>query len=301
VIVAGAGPVGLWLASELRLAGVSVTVFEPRSEPDPHSKALTVHPRTIEILAGRGVEEPFLADALRIPDRHFGVLDRRLDFAALDTPFRFTLSLLQARTEALLEAVARDRGAVIRRGHRVTGLAQRPDAVTVDIEGPEGPYSAEAEYVVGCDGVRGTVRAAVGIPYEGENHTVLGFLGDVVLDDPPEHKVFSKAGPDGLIMAVPLPGGLHRIVGSVPDDVRTDWPRRTDAGPATGRHRRRRRYGFGMHSPVSVRRGRRERNGPIPRQVLARLLQPHQGGAGPAPEVIPARIAHPDPGEVDDE
>lgn len=217
---------------------MSVTVFEPRSQPDPKSKALTIHPRTIEILASRGVEEPFLSEAVRIPTGHFGVLDHRLDFNRLDTPFPFTLSLVQARTESLLQAVALDRGASIRRGHRVTDVTEQEDGVTVGVEGPGGPYTTRAQYVVGCDGVRSTVRAAAEIPYDGREHTVLGFLGDVVLDSPPEEKVVAKSTPDGLLMVVPLPGGVHRIVGVIPEDIRTDTPRATTRQHPVGRGHR---------------------------------------------------------------
>ena len=34
VLIAGAGPVGLWLACELRLAGVGVLVLEQAQDPD---------------------------------------------------------------------------------------------------------------------------------------------------------------------------------------------------------------------------------------------------------------------------
>ena len=88
VVITGAGPVGLWLAAELRLGGASVTVLETREAPDPHSKALTIHPRTIELLECRGTAEPFLAEGLRIPNGHFGGLRDRMDFRVLDTPSR---------------------------------------------------------------------------------------------------------------------------------------------------------------------------------------------------------------------
>lgn len=90
VVIAGGGPVGLWLAAELRLGGVSVTVVEERIDIDQRSKALTIHPRTLETLASRGVHKPFLAEGLPIPGGHFAMLDDRLDFRALETPFPYT-------------------------------------------------------------------------------------------------------------------------------------------------------------------------------------------------------------------
>ncbi|MFF5306048.1 FAD-dependent monooxygenase [Streptomyces sp. NPDC013161] len=250
VVIAGAGPVGLWLAAELRLAGITVTVVEPRLEPDPKSKALTVHPRTIELLASRGLEKPFLEEGLHIPSGHFAVLDSRLDFGLLETGYPFTLALLQCRTEELFEIHARAAGADIRRGHRVTGLTETPDSVTVHIEGPDGPYDEEALYVAGCDGTRSTVRTSAQIPYPGDDFTVLGFLGDVVLDEPPPGAAFSKTGIDGLVMIVALPGGLHRVVGTVPADVRTDWPGDLTLEELRANVRQVTGTDFGLHSPT---------------------------------------------------
>ncbi|MFF3753441.1 FAD-dependent monooxygenase [Streptomyces sp. NPDC002018] len=223
VVVAGAGPVGLWLAAELRRAGVSVTVVEEREERDTRSKALTVHPRTLEVLASRGVHETFLGEGVPIPGGHFGMLDARLDFRRLRTPFPHTLALPQARTEELFEGYARELGARILRGHRVTGLDEGPDAVTVEVTGPDGAYTLEAAYAVGCDGTRSVVRTAAGIGFPGTPSTVVGWLGDVVLDSPPEHG-YGSFGPHGGMLAVRLPGGLYRLVGVTPRDVVAEWP-----------------------------------------------------------------------------
>ncbi|MFG2006311.1 FAD-dependent monooxygenase [Spirillospora sp. NPDC048911] len=223
VIVVGAGPVGLWLAAELRLGGVRVTVLEARRERDPHSKALTVHPRTLEILAFRGLVDRFLVEGPHIPSGHFGGLDDRMDFSVLDTPFPFTLAIPQARTEELLEEHALAAGATVRRGHRVTGLTQDADAVTVTVEGPAEPYTLKAAYVVGCDGTASIVRQAAAIAFPGTDATVWGWLGDVVLDRPPAG-ITNLSGPHGGLMMVPLPGGVHRIVGSDPAGVRPVHP-----------------------------------------------------------------------------
>ncbi|MFJ3733662.1 FAD-dependent monooxygenase [[Kitasatospora] papulosa] len=224
VVIAGGGPTGLWLAAELRLAGTPVTVLEARHARDPHSKALTLHPRTLEILAFRGVVEPFLAEGRRIPSGHFGGLDDRMDFGALDTPYPFTLALPQARTEELLEAYAVASGADVRRGHRVTGLTQDEDAVTVEVAGPDGPYTLRAAHLVGCDGTRSTVREAAGIAFPGTDATTWGWLGDVVLDAPSEGAVYAASGPEGGVMVVPMPGGVHRIVGGDHDSDGPDHP-----------------------------------------------------------------------------
>lgn len=68
IVIVGAGPTGLWLAAELRLQGTSVTVLEVRRERDPHSRALTIHPRTLEILGMRGLADDFIA--MRPPAAH---------------------------------------------------------------------------------------------------------------------------------------------------------------------------------------------------------------------------------------
>ncbi|MFD8981864.1 FAD-dependent monooxygenase [Streptomyces sp. NPDC059564] len=223
VVIAGAGPVGLWLAAELCRGGATVTVIEERPEVDQRSKALTIHPRTIEVLASRGVHRPFLDEGLRIPGGHFAMLEDRLDFRELDTPFPYTLALPQARTEELLEAHALGLGARIVRGHRVGGFTENGDAVVVRVEGPEGTYALGAEYLVGCDGSRSAVRTAAGIDFPGTPSTVLGWLGDVALDNPPRPG-FSTLGPDGGLMVAPLPAGRYRVVGVSPDSLTTTWP-----------------------------------------------------------------------------
>jgi 2-polyprenyl-6-methoxyphenol hydroxylase-like FAD-dependent oxidoreductase len=224
VVIAGAGPVGLWLAAELRLGGAGVTVLESRTERDPNSKALTVHARTLEGFASRGLHRRFLDEGVTVPSGHFAALDERLDFRALDTDFPLTLVLPQARTEEILEEHALAVGADIRRGHRLTGFEQGLDGVFIEVTGPDGAYQIEAEYLAGCDGARSTVRAAAGIAFPGTDPSVLYWLGDVVLDAPPSTPVFSRFGPEGSLMIVPMADGRHRLVGGTPEDVRTDWP-----------------------------------------------------------------------------
>ena len=213
VVIVGAGPVGLFLAGELRLAGVSVAVLERRTARATYTKSLGTHARTLEVLAMRGLIEPFLRAGLKVPSWHFGFLERRIDFTTLDSPYPFVLSLPQERTEELLEEWALSLGATIVRGETVTGLAPDDNGVSVLTETGEW----RAGWVVGADGATSAVRDAAGIAFPGTDSRVFSYLGDVVADHPPGPG-FNVVNEHGSMMVAPIPGGLVRIAGYDPQD-----------------------------------------------------------------------------------
>lgn len=212
VIVAGAGPTGLWLAGELALGGVEVLVIEKNAERDRNSRALTVHPRTLELLSSRGIAERFVGEGIPIPAAHFGALDSRLDFSTLDTPFPYTLALEQVRTEELLEEWVLSLGVTIRKGESVIGFEEIDTGVRVSVEGSQGRRQEEASYVVGCEGVRSAVRSSAGIVFEGADSNMYGAMADLELAEKPGAGMALRHGAKGLLLVAPLPSGLFRIV-----------------------------------------------------------------------------------------
>ena len=212
VAVVGGGPTGLWLTCELALAGVRVQVFERRAEPVRESRALTLHPRTLEVLALRGLEGRFLAQGRPLPTGHFAMLDTRLDFSVLDTRFPYTLFLPQAVTEALLEARARELGVDVLRGHTVEALRQDDDGVELEGTSSAGAFQVRARFVVGADGARSAVRRLAGIAFPGTDVTRTAMLGDVTLGEPPSQPAIGIANTRGGVMVVPMAPGVHRIV-----------------------------------------------------------------------------------------
>jgi 2-polyprenyl-6-methoxyphenol hydroxylase-like FAD-dependent oxidoreductase len=69
-----------------------------------------------------------------------------------------------------------------------------------------------SRYLVGADGSGSTVRRAAGIDFVGSDSTVFGFLGDVVLDDPPPMGT-TFYNEYGAVLTAPIPGGLVRVSG----------------------------------------------------------------------------------------
>jgi 2-polyprenyl-6-methoxyphenol hydroxylase-like FAD-dependent oxidoreductase len=226
VAVVGAGPVGLWLAAELRLAGVGVVVFEQAAQRSPHSRGLWIQPRTLEVLDMRGMAGAHVSKGRVVPAGAFALMSVRLDMSVLSSPFPFLVALPQVRTEELFAQRALALGAEVRLGHRAIGVSQDGAGVDVTVEGPDGSAGVRARFVVGCDGARSVVREAARIEFDGRSTTRTAMLADVELAEPPEGGALSVQRPGGSLLVVPLPGGLFRLV--VKDTERLHVPRTTD-------------------------------------------------------------------------
>ncbi|WP_286157632.1 FAD-dependent monooxygenase [Streptomyces griseus] len=208
VLVVGAGPTGMTLAAELRLAGARVTVLERLARRSGESRGLGFTTRTMEILDQRGLLSRF-GDIETSTVGHFGGLP--IDFSLLDGAGRAAKSVPQSETESRLEEWAVELGADIRRGDEVLAVREGGAGVEVDLRGPDGPATLTAPWLVGCDGGRSTVRGAAGFDFPGTAATMEMFLADVKgVELAPRMTGQTLSG--GMVMVGPLPGGVTRIV-----------------------------------------------------------------------------------------
>lgn len=131
VLIVGAGPTGLILATELARRGVSCRIIEKRLERSTRSKALAVHARTLELLDLLGLADEFVRRGYTSPGFSLRANARRplrANLHGLDSAFPFVLILPQAETEALLEAHLNNLGVQVGRGTELTGFK---DATTL--------------------------------------------------------------------------------------------------------------------------------------------------------------------------
>ncbi|HEY2522802.1 MAG TPA: FAD-dependent monooxygenase [Streptosporangiaceae bacterium] len=185
VIIVGAGPTGLMLACELRLAGVRPLVLERQPRWGQTPKASAFNGRIVELLRYRGLLDRVEAASGRpigpAATAPFGGM--HLDFSRLADPPIRVAHLPQPRLERLLAEHARELGADIRLGHEVAGASQDDATVAVEVHGPDGLQRMTARYLVGCDGAHSRVRDAAGIPFPGITYPEVNRLGQATVPD----------------------------------------------------------------------------------------------------------------------
>lgn len=155
VVIAGAGPVGLMLACELRRAGVPVVIVERLASPMTESRASQLSTLTAEMLDERGFGS-LLGEAAPERRAHFGGL--ALDVSGVDSRFAGSWKVPQYRTESVLGQRAEELGATLLRAHELTGIRGSDDQVVCEVAGPVADRCVQAQYLVGCDGATSAVR-----------------------------------------------------------------------------------------------------------------------------------------------
>lgn len=233
VVIAGGGPVGLFLATELALGGCSVLVLERDEEVTSPYRALPLGLRGLsagsaEAFYRRGLLEAVInasgADAKKVgaaPDAieapgprdvsHFAGMG--LDAADIDVsalPFRlsspamegFMTSLEAVSTVMAERAIAL--GVNILRGAPVIAVTQDDESVTVTAGGQE----YQARYLVGCDGGRSTVRGLAGFDFVGTDPLFTGYVARVTFADPQQLPLGFNLTPNGMYLRTPFEGHL---------------------------------------------------------------------------------------------
>nr|WSX48728.1 FAD-dependent monooxygenase [Streptomyces sp. NBC_00974] len=242
VLIAGAGPVGLSAAAELRRHGVSCRLVDRLPARLPYAKAVGIQPRTLEVWDRMGLARTVLEAALPMRGQLLYVNGReqaRVDLVLPpEVPYGFA-ALPQYETERLIEEYVAGLGTVIERGTELLSFTQDEDGVTARLRTASGAEEElRARYLIGCDGAHSTVRKGLGLRFEGDAFAEGYMLADVVADwDLPYgyglrsmHRA-DDGSTDDVLVCIPLPGkGRYRMSMLVPPELAA-----REAGPESGR------------------------------------------------------------------
>ncbi|MEQ1765092.1 MAG: FAD-dependent monooxygenase [Pyrinomonadaceae bacterium] len=226
VLIVGAGPTGLALARQLTRFGVGHIIIDKREGTTPHSKAIGVQARTLEIYEQIGIAQSLVTEG-RIADKarlvSGGEVKAEIDFGSFGagmSPYPFLLVLEQGVHERIVHEDLKRVGGSVRWQTEMTGFTHGEDGVSATISSSAGDENVSVKYLVGCDGAHSAVRKGLGLKFEGSTFERLFYVADVDIDwDFTQEAFYGNLGENTLTAFFPMKGGDRRwrIVGTFPE------------------------------------------------------------------------------------
>lgn len=181
VLVAGAGPVGLFTAHALARKGVSVGIVDTGIWTCAHSYALALHPATVDLLCKSGLADDIVSQGHQI--RRMVLYDEEKQRAALAfDAARPMVVLPQSALETEFENALRRSGVKVDWRHKVAEIEPAGDRVRVTLNRYEKEsrgyvvarsewaltktWTIEVPFVVGADGYDSAVRHCIGARFD---------------------------------------------------------------------------------------------------------------------------------------
>ncbi|MBS9427707.1 MULTISPECIES: FAD-dependent monooxygenase [Photorhabdus] len=225
VLVVGAGPIGLAVASALASQGIAVDIIDKRAAASPHSRAFGLEPVTLELLNAWGIADEMIRQGIVWSSAPVGdKKGRTLSFSTLALEFPYMVIIPQSYTEAILTAWAEKMGIDIQRNCKLKTLQPTGQKIEVKIQEKKSDklISKTYDWVLGADGVNSAVRQQMDIPFTGRDYKHSLVVADVILHNPPSPTVHARSVSRGLVALFPLPDGTFRI--SLEDNKRMTIP-----------------------------------------------------------------------------
>lgn len=228
VIIVGAGPTGLALACQLIRYGVDFAILDKKENTTPHSKAIGVQARTLEIyeqinLASDLIEQGAVAEKARLVEG--GEARGEIELTNIGegmSPFPFLLIVEQGKHEKILYDFIKSNGKDVLWNTELESFTQDESGVKANIKNQSGEAETiEAQYLVGCDGAKSLVRHTLGMTFEGSTFERLFYVADTQVDWKFQHDAFYVCLAQNTITAFfPMTGGANRfrIVGTFPEN-----------------------------------------------------------------------------------
>jgi NADPH-dependent dioxygenase len=232
VLIAGAGPVGLFTALALTRREIPVRIVDTGIWSCKHSYALALHPQSLKLLQDFGLAARVLQTAY--PVHHIGLYDAASRRARIILDPSSCLAVVrQEAIEDLLEQELQESGIHVSWRHEVASLTPARDNVAASIKKFEKDsrgyivahtewvvaktIDLEVPYVVGADGYNSIVRRTLNIGFPevapAQYYAVFEFKTDADL----QNEMRLVLGDTTTDVLWPLPGGHCRWSFQLPD------------------------------------------------------------------------------------
>ncbi|MGI9055668.1 MAG: FAD-dependent monooxygenase, partial [Pyrinomonadaceae bacterium] len=228
VLIIGAGPTGLALACQLIRYGIDFVILDKKETTTPHSKAIGVQARTLEIYEQIGIAQDLIskgaiAEKARLVES--GDVRGEVDLSNIGeglSPYPFLLLVEQGKHEKILYDFIKATGKDVLWETELESFSQSESSVKANIKNKSGEtQTIEAKFLVGCDGAKSIVRHTLGMTFEGNTFERLFYVADVQIEwELPHDSLYVFLMENNLLAFFPMTGGENhfRIVGTFPED-----------------------------------------------------------------------------------
>ncbi|ETN36235.1 uncharacterized protein HMPREF1541_08512 [Cyphellophora europaea CBS 101466] len=230
VVISGAGPAGLMLASNLARYGIKSVIVDDRPDKTSTGRADGLQPKTIETFRQFRLADDLLRKGVRIYDICFWNSTKNESLRRtgrevhypedLDVKDPFILLVHQGMVEDIFIDDAAERGVHVHRSlpfstYSYGSSPSDPLTVTCNDAKSGSPKTIQTRYLVGCDGAHSKVRKAMpNVAMEGEaSRAPWGVLDGVIKTDFPDlwSKVVIHSEEKGTILCIPRERNMTRL------------------------------------------------------------------------------------------
>ncbi len=217
VVVVGAGPCGVTIANYLGTFGIQTILVERSTEILDYPRAVGADDETLRSWQGVGLAHDLLKDMIQnAPARYHN--SKGECFAQVspgEQPHgwpRRNLFIQPLTEKTLRKGLERFDCVTPMLGWEVKSLVQNDHGVELEVLGANAAaLTIEADYVVGADGGRSTIRGLVGIELTGMTHANKWLVIDIINDPLDEPYTAIHCHPQRPSMSIHLPYGYRRL------------------------------------------------------------------------------------------
>jgi 3-(3-hydroxy-phenyl)propionate hydroxylase len=217
VLIVGAGPVGLTVANFLGLYGVSAVVIERGDALIDYPRGVGMDDECLRVFQAIG-----LVDEVRThttPDQWLRFLTARgRCFASVEPRTREfgwprRNAFIQPLVDRVLyEGLRRFPNIALHFGHSLETFHETGHGVIAELRDAAGaPRTVAAQFIVGADGGRSTVRKILGIRFEGETESTRWVVIDLRNDPIGVPDAYLRCIPSRPYVSMALPHGVRRV------------------------------------------------------------------------------------------
>lgn len=231
VLIVGAGPTGLSLACQLIRYEIDFVILDRKETTTPHSKAIGVQARTLEIYEQFGLAQDLISEGAIAEKARMvvgGEVRGEADFREFGkglSPYPFILLVEQGKHEKILYDFIKANGRDVLWQTELESFTHDESGVKANVKNTNGATRIiEAKFLVGCDGAKSPVRHSLGLTFEGSTFERMFYVADVQIDWEFSHDALHAfLMKDTLLAFFPMTGEKQwRVVGTFPEEFAKD-------------------------------------------------------------------------------